>query len=126
MSKALKCDRCGIYYCDNNYNVKGSKGNTVVGIGLLLRGTGIGVDHFVGMKKMDLCDGCLKKLEDFMNINVATLDESLIGVKFVDHDETGLELKCTKCNKSYYAPSDMPKDLKRIPPFCSCGNALRK
>ena len=55
MSKALKCDRCGIYYCDNNYNVKGSKGNTVVGIGLLLRGTGIGVDHFVGMKKMDLC-----------------------------------------------------------------------
>ena len=126
MSKALRCDRCGIYYCDNNYNVKGSKGNTVVGIGLLLRGTGIGVDHFVGMKKMDLCDGCLKKLEDFMNINVVTLDESLIGVKFVDHDETGLELKCTKCNKSYYAPSDMPKDLKRIPPFCSCGNALRK
>lgn len=126
MSKALKCDRCGIYYCDNNYNVKGSKGNTVVGIGLLLRGTGIGVDHFVGMKKMDLCDGCLKKLEDFMNINVATFDESLIGVKFVDHNETGLELKCAKCNKSYYAPSDMPKDLKRIPPFCSCGNALRK
>lgn len=70
MSKALKCDRCGNYYCDNNYNIniKGSKEDITVGIGLLFRGTGIGVDHFVGMKKMDLCDNCLKKLEDFMNI----------------------------------------------------------
>ena len=110
MSKALKCDRCGIYYCDNNYNynVKGRKGETAVGIGLLLRGTGIGVDHYVGMRKMDLCDDCLKKLEDFMNFNVAAFDESLIGVKFVNYDETGLELKCTKCNKSYYVQSDLP------------------
>ena len=61
MALVHRCDRCGEYYDRNNIREQGkaSVGDpAIVGIAYLHRDS---ID-----KRFDLCDGCVKKLKDFM------------------------------------------------------------
>lgn len=61
MALAHRCDRCGEYYDRNNIREQGNVSvgdHTIVGIAYVRRDS---ID-----KQFDLCDGCVKKLKDFM------------------------------------------------------------
>ena len=61
MAAAMKCDRCGKYYDDNEATrqVKTNFGdNTIIAIKY--------VYHNTSASRFDLCDDCVRKLKDFM------------------------------------------------------------
>ena len=61
MAAAMKCDRCGKYYDDNEGKRQGITNisdSTIIAIKYLHRNTSV--------SRFDLCDDCIRKLKDFM------------------------------------------------------------
>lgn len=64
MSYAFRCDRCKKYYLYNT--VEYEKGYVYAGFEYRIENTNSG-SITTSEEKIDLCDGCLRKLLNFMN-----------------------------------------------------------
>ena len=61
MAAAMKCDRCGKYYDDNEATRQGITNisdSTIIAIQYVYRN--------IAANRFDLCDDCVRKLKDFM------------------------------------------------------------
>lgn len=64
---AYRCDRCGLYYTKNKISAPGHKTSTIVdGVELTVH-SGSGQHCTDSANAMDLCDGCVEKLLDFLS-----------------------------------------------------------